>query len=174
MKIEKKAEEHEQYTRRNCLRFSNVPYKHPDGTTPKSPWALDTDSIVLSICNDTLGIPIILEDISRSHIVGSPENGRCQIIARFITYRLRQRVFSAKAKLKHDPDKRYIVEDLTRYRFQMIKRLGDLRKNRKIAQYWTFDGRVFMRIVPDGPKILLTSMEDIDQKLGRYTGRPCE
>ncbi|KAK3099894.1 hypothetical protein FSP39_011407 [Pinctada imbricata] len=164
-KIEIRAEEQEQYTRRNCLRFSNIPFKLPDGSTPQSPWDLDTDKIVLDICNNKLGVPIQEDDISRSHVVGTPDKGKCQIIARFVTYRKRQKVFAAKSNLRNDPKKRYIVEDLTKYRFGIVKRLGQLRKDRKIAQYWTFDGRIFMRTEEHGPKILLKSMEDIEKRL---------
>ena len=118
------------------------------------------------MCNKDLGIPVTLDQIGRSHVVGTPDKGRCQIIARFTSYRVRHKVYVAKSKLKNDSQKRYIVEDLTRTRYNMVKRLSQLRHTGSLSQYWTFDGRVFARETDTGPKILLKTMEDIDSRFG--------
>ncbi|KAK3086223.1 hypothetical protein FSP39_015424 [Pinctada imbricata] len=165
LRLEKRAEEQEQYSRRNCLRFSNIPYVTNEGTTPQSIGEIDTDAIVLDICNKSLGTNVTLDDISRSHVVGTPRNGKCQIIARFNSYRKRHMVYSAKSKMKSDSELRFICEDLTRSRFKIVQHLAGLRKAKKISQFWTLDGRIFMRISEGGYKILIKSMEDIHSHL---------
>ena len=165
-KIESRAEEQEQYSRRNCLRFSNIPFKKDDGSEAEFASDMNTDKIVLDICNNSLGLTAITtDDISRTHVVGTPSDGKCQIIARFNSYRLRHKVFSAKAKLKDDPDKRFITEDLTKTRYAIVKRLSGLWKAGKIKYHWTLDGRIFMRVTEKGPKILIKKEGDVDQHI---------
>ncbi|KAK3085230.1 hypothetical protein FSP39_000249 [Pinctada imbricata] len=122
--LEKRAEEQEQYSRHNCLRFSNVPYRTTDGSVPHNIGEMDTDTIVLDICNSTLGVHVTLDDISRSHVVGTPRGGKCQVIARFNSYRTPHQVYSAKSKMKTDRVKRFICEDLTRSRYKVVQHLG--------------------------------------------------
>jgi len=50
---------------------------------------INTDQLVLDICNTNLKQPISIEDIGRSHPIGEPENGKTSVIARFLSYRKR-------------------------------------------------------------------------------------
>ena len=163
--LEQKVEEQEQYSRRNCLRFSNIPFKKEDGSPAEASYDINSDKIVIDMCTQKLGVTVTKADISRSHVVGEPRDSKCQIIVRFISYRMRFKVYSAKSKLKNDPDKRFIVEDLTKTRYKIVQHLASLRRAQKIEQYWTVDGRIFMRIEDDGPKILVKSIEDVNQKV---------
>ena len=67
--------------------------------------------------------------------MGEPRDGKCQIIVRFNSYRMRFKVYSAKSKLKDDPGKRFIVEDLTKTRYKIVQHLASLRRAQKIEQY---------------------------------------
>ena len=169
-KLENHAEEQEHYSRRTCLRFSNIPYEKADGTEAESPSDLDTDAIVRDVCSK-VGVTVtnINDDIGRSHIVGTPADGRCQIIARFLSYRVRHKVYSSKSKLKGDSKKRFICEDLTRKRYSIVKHLSSLWRAGRVSQYWTNDGRIFMRIDEEGPKILVKTIEDINEQLSNVS-----
>jgi hypothetical protein len=50
---------------------------------------VDTDSIILDICQNNLSITDIKkEDIGRSHVIGKPKDGKSQVIVRFLSYRV--------------------------------------------------------------------------------------
>ncbi|CAC5417236.1 unnamed protein product [Mytilus coruscus] len=49
-------------------------------------------------------------------------------------------VFSNKKKLKNNPDKIFIAENLTKHRNDLINRLNTLRTKEKIHSFWTHDG----------------------------------
>ena len=167
-KLENHAEEQEQYSRRTCLRFSNIPHDKANGTEAESPSDLDTDAIVRDVCSK-VGVTVTNDDIGRSHIVGTPADGRCQIIARFLSYRVRHKVYSSKSKLKGDSKKRFICEDLTRKRYSIVKHLSTLWRAGRVSQYWTNDGRIFMRIDEEGPTILVKTIEDINDQLSNVS-----
>jgi hypothetical protein len=61
---------------------------------------LYSDSIVLQICKNQLGVKLSLKDIGRSHPIGQSRDGKISIIVRFLSYRQRAMVFSNKKKLK--------------------------------------------------------------------------
>ena len=58
--LEKDLEEQQQYSRRTSLRFNNVNLPSNRG---KVIYPIDTDSLALNICNDSLGQAISLDDI---------------------------------------------------------------------------------------------------------------
>ena len=65
---------------------------------------INTDQLVLDICNTNLKQPISIEDIVRSHPIGEPKNGKISVIARFLSYRKRQLVYGNKRALKDNPN----------------------------------------------------------------------
>ena len=91
-----------QYSRRTSLRFNNVQAPTNDHGEILKP--IDTDALVLKICNTKLRIPHNIKDIGRSHPIDEVKNGKISIITRFLTYRQRHMVFSHKKKLKGHPD----------------------------------------------------------------------
>ena len=151
--VESAVEEQEQYSRRNCLRF-RVP-------TPTDPSSVNTDVTVINICNDLLGVSVSPGDIGRSHFVGKAKDGFSQIIVRFVTHNKRNDVYRAKARLKNNPKKIFLTEDLTRFRARVVSRLNTLRNDKKINSFWTNDGRIFTKITAEGPKILIKSDSDV-------------
>ena len=105
-------EAQEQYSRRTSLRFHNVPVPVDQRGHIKHP--VDTDKLILDTCKTNLKIADLkLEDISRSHVIGRAYNGKAQVIVRFISYRVRHRVYSSKRELKGDPSGQFITENLT-------------------------------------------------------------
>ena len=131
--LEKRLEEQEQYSRRTSLMFNNVKVPSNGNNVVKTP--IDTDSLVLDICKNQLGVKLNLTDIGRSHSIGEIRDGKISIIVRFLTYRQRHMVFSKKKELKGHVDKTFITENLTRHRYDLLKRLNTLRVGRKIHSF---------------------------------------
>ena len=144
--LEKELEEQQQYSRRTSLRFNNV--KLPLDNNNKIIYPIDTDSLVLDVCNDQLSQSITIDDIGRTHTIGKIKEGKASIIVRFLSYRKRQQVYSNKKRLRNHPDKLNISENLTRQRFALILKLNKHRKRGDIDSYWTQDGRIIVK--PDG------------------------
>jgi hypothetical protein len=72
--------------------------------------------------------------------IGKPKDGKSQVIVRFLSYRVREKVYNSKKELKRHPDKIFIAENLTKYRTNLVKALAELKYSRKIHAYWTTDG----------------------------------
>lgn len=140
-----RIEAQEQYSRRTSLRFNNIrPPALPNGTV-KQP--IDTDALVLNVCNNMLNLQdITLDDIGRTHPIGEEVDGKISIIVRFNSYRKRQLVFGNKKLLKDNPDNTYITENLTKQRYTILRELSFLRKKQKIQSYWTYDGTILVKI----------------------------
>ena len=93
-----KVDELEQYDRRNSLRLS---------LNTKQEEVENTDKIVVN------GVDIECSDISRSHRVGRPGSKPRPILVTFVSYRMREKLYSNRKKMVKNT---YISEDLTRYR----------------------------------------------------------
>ena len=88
-------------TKFKAIIYSNGGVRHP----------VDTDDIILKICNDKLNLGITLSDIGRSHVVGKVKDGKTQVIVRFISYRTCARVYSAK-KILRETQKKYLSQKI--------------------------------------------------------------
>ena len=124
--LEKRIENQEQYSRRTSLRFHNI--RLPLNEQGMIAYPLDTDQIILDVCKNNIGIELQKEDIGRSHVIGNIVNGKSQIIVRFLSYRVRERVYNAKKNLKGHPDKVFVTENLTKYRTSLVKALAEVEK----------------------------------------------
>ena len=61
-------EDHDQYSRRTSRRFNNV--KTPTNDQGEKIKPIDTDVLVLKICNTRLGLRLYVKDMGRSHPIG--------------------------------------------------------------------------------------------------------
>jgi len=158
--LDRRLEETEQYSRRTSLRFNSVklPTK-PNGQIIKP---INSDQLVLDICNNELGLDLQLQDLGRTHPIGPVHDGKANIIARFISYRPRQQVFSNKRKLKQHQYGTFISENLTTRRYALISDLNKLRQNGDINSCWSYDGRIFAKVHEDSEKTLIKDVHDID------------
>lgn len=134
----------EQYGRRNAVRLLNVKYDHlekdPDGSYVK------TDEYVYALAKDVLGINLPPHSIARSHLLGPPKNGKCNVIVKFVSYNIRSAFFSNRVKLKDSKFNHIrIVEDLTKRRQGLIRSFIQLRKDKQIYSYWSKDGRLYIK-----------------------------
>ncbi|CAG2239435.1 unnamed protein product [Mytilus edulis] len=159
--LENRLEIQEQYSRRTSLRFNNVAIPADRIQGAKIVHPVDTDSIILDICNNKLGLDIGIRDIGRSHVIGKLKQGRSQVIVRFISYRTRQLVYSNKKALKGDPNGTFITENLTHFRTNLVKQLATLKYNNKINACWTTDGRIFVKVNANSQKRIINNLDDI-------------
>ena len=136
----------EQHGRRDSLRIAGIP-ENPDHD--------DTDGAILKVCEQMKVQPKIEpKDIAVSHRVGKSGQGRTrQIIVKFATRNIRERVFKARTELKNvnkteenkDKPNIYINEDLTKFRAGLAKEARSLNKAGKIADSWTIYGKIFVK-----------------------------
>lgn len=128
----------EQYTRRNSLRIYGLPEKEGE----------NTDDLILDFASNELDLNLTLESIDRSHRLGRPNQSRGPrpIIVKFISYRIRQKIYKKRTSLRRRGNTIFVNEDLTAKRASLSKRARELRKQRpnQIANTWTSDGRIFI------------------------------
>jgi hypothetical protein len=60
--------------------------------------------------------PLCVDDINRSHIIGTINNGKGQLICRFKNWKIKNAIYMLKKNLKNNPEKIFITEDLTKTR----------------------------------------------------------
>ena len=158
--LESRIEAQEQYSRRTSLRFHNV--KVPVDYRGRIKHPVNTDKLILDICKNKLKLDdVTLEDISRSHVIGRAYDGKAQVIVRFLSYRVRHKVYSSKRALKNDPEGHYITENLTQFRNNLVKKLSNFKYEKKIHSYWTVDGRIFATKSETGKRHIINNWDDI-------------
>ena len=132
LKSEENFDSLEQYGRRNCLLVHGV-----DETENE-----DTNDVVVK-CAADIGVTIRKKDISRSHRLGKPrQDGKGRpIIARFVRYEVRARIYSAKRGFKGQ--NRMITESLTRTRMGRLRRAMERYGKTNV---WTMDGEIWVML----------------------------
>ena len=152
-------DEMEQYSRRNCLKFTGI---------TEEGYAENTDEMVLRVIN-----------VSRTHRVGPPRrDGKPRdIIVKFLSYRDRALVYNNKKNLKSynaNPSNRsriFINEALTRTRNQLFFKTRKLAAAKQIDSVWTYDGRIIIK-TNNKKRISLTNEADFDQLLETLNVNP--
>lgn len=125
--LERRVDDLEQYSRRQCLRIFGVEEK--DGE--------DTDKIVMEVA-EKVGVTVQLTDIDRSHRVGVKRGDRPRpLIAKFVSYRNRNEIFRNKKKLKNSGIT--IREDLTKVRYNLLQ---EAIKKHGFQHVWTVEVRL--------------------------------
>ena len=139
-----KLDDLEQHGRRDSLRVSGIP--EPDEHD-------NTDAAVLDVCElIKVDPPLQPTDIAVSHRIGRKTAGKHrQIIVKFATRNVRERVFSARTDLKDvnkDKDnssKIYINEDLTQFRAALAREARSCKKSGLISDTWTMYGKILIK-----------------------------
>ena len=109
----------EQYGLRNSIRLTNMKFNPKIGEE-------ELTASVTSFINENMlsnAPQVSINDIDRCHPVGPK-----QILVKFYKYHTKRLVYSAKAKLRNNPDKIFISEDLTRKNHAIVKALQPLKK----------------------------------------------
>lgn len=172
--LKTRMDEMEQYSRRNCLKFTGITEEGD---------AENTDEMVLRVINRIIlpnnDPPYELCNISRTHRVGPPRrDGKPRdIIVKFLSYRDRALVYNNKKNLKSynaNPSNRsriFINEALTRTRNQLFFKTRKLAAAKQIDSVWTYDGRIIIK-TNNKKRISLTNEADFDQLLETLNVNP--
>ena len=147
----------EQYGRRNSLRVSNMVFNSNALTSEDTL----TQHMVSFINKSILKSPqqIKLEDVERCHTV--TRGVKPQILIKFKSYQQRAMVFHAKRNLKGNTNRVFITEDLTRRNYDLVKSLISLRRNETISDFWTFNGKIYMKTSKSSKPVVVRSHDDL-------------
>ena len=139
--MEAELDHQQQYSWRESLRFINpVPERCDE----------NTDSIVVNIVRDIMGVPLAEQDIARSHRVERPSL-YCKprpIIAKFVTHKVKEKIYQSRERIAMAGEQGrgfYVNEDLTKTRFDTFRYSRKLLKDHLINDTWTKDGNVFIK-----------------------------
>ena len=153
-KLEMSVDDQEQRSRNMCLLIHGVVEK--DGEK--------TDELVLNVIINDLGIVNInITEIQRSHRLGPRKPQRNlrsskmyrPIIVRFSNYRMRQKVFSEKRKLKGTTT--FISENLTKKRYVLYQ--SAINKFGK-GKVWSSEGRITTKV--NDRYMIINSVKDLE------------
>ena len=97
------------------------------------------------------------------HPIGEAKDGKISIIVRFLTYRQRHMVFSNKRKLKGNKDKMFIAENLTKYRYDLLRQLNGMKKINKVHSFWTHDGSILVKERENSKVKVIKNQSDVDK-----------
>ena len=124
---------------------------------------VDTDGIVLTNCIKDLNVPLDIHHIGRSRPIGEAKDGKISIIVRFLTYRERHMVFSNKRKLKGNKEKMFIAENLTKYRYDLLRQLNGMNKINRVHSFWTHDGSILVNERENSKVKVIKNQSDADK-----------
>ena len=160
--LEESVDRTEQYSRRSNLLFNG--FKETGDTE-------NTDDRIISLVNDAMKLipPLQAHDIARSHRIGGPREGGHPrpIIVRFSSDKAaRDAVYRARSGLKtynrqHREAPVFVNNDLTTRREKLAFDCRTLKKENKIADTWTYNGKVVIKNLTGkimevgGPAVLL-------------------
>ena len=143
--LEDSCDRAEQYTRRSNLVFRGL---------AEQGQGENTEAIVTAFVNDHMKLPspLLCKDIARCHRLGAQRSGTLHrpIIVRFASDRSRDVVYRARANLKdfngsHRGNPVYINDDLTSRRAKIAFDCHSLKKQKKISDTWTFNGKILIK-----------------------------
>lgn len=135
IKVFNAVDKQEQYSRRDSLRLAGLSEEQDE----------DLQARVLTVFNSTMGIEpqIAARDIARVHRLRSKKDQPRQIIIKFASYKSRASVFQNKKNLSDSGLS--LNEDLTPTRAKALYVARKARREGKLQQAWTNDGRVIIR-----------------------------
>ena len=149
--VKAKANENEQYSRRNNIRIFGLTEEGTESPT----------QLVVKFLKKNLDIDISESEIDKVHRIGKPQDGKPPpLIVKFTTHRSKEAVLSRKRNLK---GKRiFVAEDLTKPNFQLLKATKNLSQ---VTSCWSRNGKIFAK-VNNSPRILLVrNTDDLDELL---------
>ena len=148
----------ESYTRLDQLIISGIPETSFAERTASSQTAtasaqessLAAIEAVVSLCNDKLGIPVDIGDISNAHrLKGGPRDIHRPIIVRFVHRQIRNSVYAARKVLRAAKSNIFISEHLTKEASNLFFEARKLVKEDALFASWTQGGQVFARLTSD-------------------------
>ena len=116
--------------------------------------------------NNNNNVELKIEDIDRSHRLGkpgseaSPRSKPRDIIVKFATYRMRQKVYKSRTLTKERNYRRvFINEDLTILRSQLLYEARRRVKSKQLKSAWSSDGTILVKHIDDNGTVARVTCE---------------
>ena len=155
--LQSECDKLEQYSRRCNLRIHVIP-ETGDGE--------DTTLKVLELVNAKMAVtpPVAKEDIVVSHRLGKQRDTGDRpraVIVVFSKITVRNDVIRARRRLRNTRDQHqvFVNEDLTQRRAALAAATRQLKRNQKIADCWTYNGKIVIKTLANAIKIISTQAE---------------
>jgi hypothetical protein len=84
-----------------------------------------------------------------------------QIICRLRNWKIKNNIYQLKTNLKYNADRIFVIENLTKHRQSIAKKLNIARKAKKIRSFWTFDVRFFAKMTQEYGKQIIKNLDDV-------------
>ncbi|CAC5410610.1 unnamed protein product [Mytilus coruscus] len=91
VELETRLENQEQYSCRTSLRFHNI--RVPIDHNGKIPHPINTDVLILHVCNSKLGLDLTINDIGRSHVIGNLKTYRNGLTQKLADLKYNHKIF---------------------------------------------------------------------------------
>jgi hypothetical protein len=72
-------------------------------------------------------------------------------------------VFSNKRKLKGNKEKMFIAENLTKYRYDLLRQLNVMNKINRVHSLWTHDGSILVKERENSKVKVIKNQSDADK-----------
>ena len=120
----------EQYSRRYCLIFHDLPYNENE----------NTDKLIQQFCFNKLGVKIYDTDLDRSNrLFTKSVSADPPIIAKFEAHNIKSNIYFQKRYLKNKISNHRITY---RNKKKCMEKLERQRKQKEIYAFWSIDGRI--------------------------------
>lgn len=142
----------EQWTRKSAVRVFGIPQSNPRE---------DCRQLVHDVVTDKLKLDLDPHAVEVAHRVGKPRDGKpAPIIAKFARRDVRDLVLRARKALKGT--RISIKEDLTK---DNQKLLHDLSTHEEISAAWSWNGKIFGKLVSNNRTLNFTLGDNIDLRI---------
>ena len=166
---DKRLNELEQYSRRNCLSYTGIPEE-----SAENPVQLAIDLA------KTVGVKLDRTDLDRAHRVERVGQGQKPrpLLVKYATYQRREQVWSARKVMRDAKPPRgsslpenimrnvYLQESLTRRNQEIMFAARELRRKKKLWAVWTDSCIMKVRVREGSPTVRITSMDDLLKAAG--------
>ena len=164
---ERKIQQLEAYSRRNCITISGVP--ETDGE--------DTDQLVLDIAKSA-GVILSPDDIDVSHRLGRKGKKHRALIAKFVTRNVREKVFNARRDKTANRVRNhqvlteevlrntFISECLTPQAQQLLFVCRQLKREDRLWAAYSTNGRIKIKVEQDQTPKTIDSLAQIEELAG--------
>lgn len=174
MDLETRVEQLEAYTRVDNLIIHGIPESYAEKTTAgitadtvPGESVQNTESAVLQLFSEKLSLNLSPADISVCHRL-KKLNQKAPfrpVIVRFTNRKARSAVLAAKKRLRQRQDCGgiYINEHLTNAAGKLFATAREVLKNRKIGSAWTWNGRVYIKLLDEQTILNIKSAADLQR-----------
>ena len=153
---EKNLNNLEQYSRRECIEINGIPCTHEEST----------DEIVVALAKQ-VGVHITTNDISVSHHLKNLTKSKqpSTIIAKFVSWKIRNQIFENRFKLKKANLGKmiFINESLTRTNRKIFNMCRNFKKDNNWKYVWMKQGQTYLKKSDSDNTLKIESICDLSK-----------